>query len=63
MSAAKTNAQRQAALKARRKAAGLVPVTVWVYPISREAVKRFAGKTVEAGKRFNERLQNERIGS
>ena len=31
MSAPKTNAQRQAALKARRKAAGLVPVTVWVH--------------------------------
>lgn len=57
MSAPKTNAQRQAALKARRKAAGLVPVTVWVYPISREAVKRFAEKTVSAGKKFNDRLE------
>ncbi len=29
---AATTAQRQAALKARRKAAGLVQVTVWVHP-------------------------------
>ena len=28
---AATNAERQATLKARRKAAGLVPVTVWVH--------------------------------
>ena len=28
---AATNAERQAALKARRKAAGLVSVTVWVH--------------------------------
>lgn len=39
---AATNAQRQAALKARRKAAGLVPVTVWVYREDVEAIKAMA---------------------
>lgn len=47
MSGAKTNAQRQAALKARRKAAGLVPVTVWVYERSKGDVRAFAAATVE----------------
>jgi phage gp16-like protein len=64
MSAPKTNAQRQAALKARRKAAGLVPVTVWVYPLSRDDVKEFATATVEVhGALSRQKLQNERIGS
>ena len=64
MSAAKTNAQRQAALKARRKAAGLVPVTVWVYPLSRDDVKAFASATVEVHSALSrQKLQNERIGS
>ena len=61
---AATNAERQAALKARRKAVGLVPVTVWVYPLSREDVKEFATATVEVhGALSRQQLQNERIGS
>lgn len=36
---AKTGAQRQASLKARRKAAGLVEVKVWVHPDWVERVK------------------------
>ena len=47
---AATGAQRQANLKARRKAAGLVRVTVWVYPESREHIKKWAVDAVEAHK-------------
>lgn len=64
MTLAKTNAQRQAALKSRRKAAGLVPVTVWVYPLSRDDVKAFASATVEVHSALSrQKLQNERISS
>lgn len=38
----KTPAERQASLKARRKAAGLVQVKVWVHPDWREQIKRAA---------------------
>jgi hypothetical protein len=45
MSAAKTNAQRQADLKARRVAAGLVPVTnLWAHPDDVEAIREHAAK-------------------
>jgi len=64
MSAPKTNAQRQAALKARRKAVGLVPVTVWVYPLSRDDVKAFASATVEVHSALSrQKLRTELIGS
>ena len=61
---AATNSERQATLKARRKAVGLVPVTVWVYPRSRDDVKAFATATVEVHAELSrQKLQNERIGS
>ena len=42
---AATNAQRQAALKARRKAAGLVAVTqLWVHPDDVQKIKDYAVK-------------------
>ena len=59
---AATNAQRQAALKARRKAAGLVPVTVWVHPDWRECLKN-AARGFTRPIETEEKLQNERIGS
>ena len=39
---AKTGAQRQASLKARRKAAGLVEVKVWVHPDHAQELKKIA---------------------
>lgn len=45
MSAAKTNAERQADLKARRIASGLAPVTtMWLHPDDAKAVKDYAAK-------------------
>lgn len=45
MSAAKTNAERQADLKARRVAAGLVPVTnLWAHPEDVQAIRGHAAK-------------------
>lgn len=45
MSPAKTNAQRQAELKARRVAAGLVALrNVWVHPDDVEAMREHAAK-------------------
>lgn len=42
---AKTNAQRQADLKARRVAAGLVPVTqLWVHPDDVQPIREYAAK-------------------
>jgi hypothetical protein len=42
---AATTAQRQAALKARRKAAGLVPVTnLWCHPDDVQPIRDFADK-------------------
>jgi hypothetical protein len=49
---AKTNAQRQAALKARRQAAGLVPVTnLWVHPEDVQPIREHAGKLAKRRKR------------
>ena len=40
-----TNAERQAALKARRQAAGLAPITnLWVHPDDVQPVRAFAAK-------------------
>ena len=45
MTAAKTNAQRQAELKARRVAAGLVPVTqLWCHPDDVQPIRDHAAK-------------------
>ena len=41
---AKTNAQRQAKLKARRLAAGLGPVTIWALPDERRLIREYAEK-------------------
>jgi len=42
---AATPAQRQAALKARRQAAGLVPVTnLWVHPDDAQPIRDYAAK-------------------
>lgn len=42
---AKTNAERQADLKARRQAAGLVPVTnLWAHPDDVQAIREAAAK-------------------
>jgi hypothetical protein len=42
---AKTNAQRQADLKARRQAAGLVPVTqLWCHPDDVQPIRDYAAK-------------------
>ncbi len=42
---AKTNAQRQAELKERRKAAGMVPVTnLWAHPDDVQAIRDAAAK-------------------
>ena len=42
---AKTNAERQADLKARRQAAGLVPVTnLWVHPDDVITLRAFAAR-------------------
>lgn len=42
---AKTNAERQAALKAKRQAAGLVPVTnLWCHPDDVEPIREHAAK-------------------
>jgi hypothetical protein len=45
MSPAKTNAERQADLKARRVAAGLVPVTnLWAHPDDVQPIRDHAAK-------------------
>ena len=45
MSPAKTNAERQADLKARRIAAGLVPVTnLWAHPDDVQPIRDHAAK-------------------
>jgi hypothetical protein len=45
MSSAKTNAERQADLKARRVAAGLVPVTnLWAHPDDVQPIRDHAAK-------------------
>ena len=42
---AKTNAQRQAELKAKRQAAGLVPVTnLWAHPDDVKPIREHAAK-------------------
>lgn len=42
---AKTNAQRQAELKARRVAAGLVPVTqLWAHPDDVQPIRAYAAR-------------------
>ena len=59
MSQAKTNAQRQAELKARRVAAGLVPVTnLWAHPDDVQPIREHAAKLA----RRRERLEKQRAG-
>ena len=49
---AKSSAQRQADLKARRQAAGLVPVTnLWVHPDDVQAIREAAAKLARKRKR------------
>ena len=56
---AATNAQRQAALKARRVAAGLVPVTnLWAHPDDVQPVKDHAAKLA----RKRAKLEKQRAG-
>ena len=57
-SPAKTNAQRQADLKARRVAAGLVPVTnLWAHPDDVQAIRNAAAKVAQ--KRAREAKKND----
>lgn len=59
MNAAKTNAQRQAELKARRVAAGLVPVTnLWAHPDDVQPIREHAAKLA----RRRARLEKQRAG-
>jgi hypothetical protein len=56
MSPAKTNAQRQADLKAKRQAAGLVPVTnLWAHPDDVQAIRDHAAKLARRRERQTER--------
>jgi hypothetical protein len=56
MSPAKTNAQRQADLKARRLAAGLVSLrNVWVHPDDVAAMREHAGKLARRRTRLAKR--------
>lgn len=56
MSQAKTNAERQADLKARRVAAGLVPVTnLWAHPEDVEAIREHAAKLARRRERAAKR--------
>lgn len=48
MSAAKTPAERKRDEVARRKRAGLVAVTLWVLPETREALRRHAERLTRA---------------
>ena len=48
MTAAKTNAERQADLEARKKAAGLVRVCVWARPEDARAIRLHAAKLAKA---------------
>ena len=55
---AKTNAQRQAELKERRKAAGMVPITnLWAHPDDvqeiREAAAKLARRREKAARQVN----------
>jgi hypothetical protein len=53
MSPAKTNAERQADLKARRVAAGLVPVTnLWAHPDDVQAIRDHAAKLARRRERL-----------
>lgn len=59
MNAAKTNAKRQAELKARRVAAGLVPVTnLWAHPDDVQPIREHAAKLA----RRRARLEKQRAG-
>jgi len=59
VNAAKTNAQRQAELKARRVAAGLVPVTnLWAHPDDVQPIREHAAKLA----RRRARLEKQRAG-
>lgn len=53
MSPAKTNAQRQADLKDRRLAAGLVQWKVWVHPDDVPALKEVADKLARKRERLS----------
>lgn len=53
---AKTNAERQADLKARRIAAGLVPVTnLWAHPDDVKAIREHAAKLARKRERAAKR--------
>jgi hypothetical protein len=59
--AAATTAQRQAALKARRKAAGLVPVTnLWCHPDDAQPIKDYAAKLARKRVRMGEKFPTPR---
>ena len=54
---AATTAQRQAALKARRVAAGLVPVTnLWVHPDDVQPIRDLAAKLARKRARLAEKF-------
>lgn len=56
MTAAKTPAQRQAELKARRIAAGLVRVCVWLHPDDAAALREHAAKLAKRRERSARRV-------
>ncbi len=43
----RTNANRQAALRERRRLAGLIQLTVWIHPTNKEKLRK-AAKALEA---------------
>lgn len=55
---AKTAAERQAALKARRQAAGLVPVTnLWAHPDDVQPIREHAAKLAKRRERSSRIVQ------
>ena len=63
MSPAKTNAERQADLKARRVAAGLVSLkNVWVHPYDVPAMREHAAKLARRRGKLAKRAPEEGLG-